>query len=575
MLGGRLRKNRCRHPPPKRIHELWKIFIDNVDPLTKILHIPTLRPAIERAVGDIAAIPRSFEALMFAIYSTAVMSLNDEDCREKLGEPRKTLLWKYINATRAALSRARFMGTTSLVVLQALVLHLLSVRDIQEPRAVWSLTGVAIRIAEGLGLERDGVYMGLSPFETEMRRRIWWLLKTHDGRTAELCGLHKFRDLDVRPESTKTPTNVNDDQLYPSMSSLPPEPKSLTDISFVALKYDLMNFATSRVARFRQQGKNISQWDRDLASESDKLVTDETLKEIESLIEVKYLRYCDPSQPLHLMIMLMGRCAMNTIRFLTHHPRRWASIEQTPVSERQWVWEVSIRLLEQHNMLQSNPQLKRFSWQAAYVMQWHAFIHVLDTLRATPLIADAEKVWELIGSTYKNNPAMIIDARRHIHVAVGSLCLKAYSARARALLHDKNGSAVPAPEFIIKLRQQNEAAKLKKESRYENNGQVINSPYHRARSGDIGFSDGGVLESSLLDQRASFQEPRPTQTADDDRFWFLDSFDNSRVSSFNDVVGTSQDLGQAQDRTMEENDLQGIAWEQWDAWLAEAMYPSS
>lgn len=226
-------------------------------------------------------------------------------------------------------------------------------------------------------------------------------------------------------------------------------------------------------------------------------------------------------------------------------------------------------------MLQSNPQLKRFSWQAAYVMQWHAFIHVLDTLRATPLIADAEKVWELIGSTYKNNPAMILDTRRHIHVAVGSLCLKAYGARARTLLHDKNGSAVPAPEFIIKLRQQNEAAKLKKESRYENNEQAINSPYHIARSGDIGFSDGGILESSLLDQRASFQEPRPTETADCDGFWFLDRVDNSRVSSFNDVVGTSQDLGQAQDRTREENDLQGITWEQWDAWLAEAMFPSS
>ena len=61
------------------------------------------------------------------------------------------------------------MGTTSLVVLQALVLHLLSVRDIYEPRAVWSLTGVAVRIAQGMGLERDGVFLGLPPFETEMR----------------------------------------------------------------------------------------------------------------------------------------------------------------------------------------------------------------------------------------------------------------------------------------------------------------------------------------------------------------------------------------------------------------------
>lgn len=95
------------------------------------------------------------------------------------------------------------MGIISLVVLQALVLHLLSVRDIYKPHTLWSLTSVAVRIAQSMGLERDGVSLGLPPFETEMQRRIWWLLKTHDFRTAELCGLAKFRDLDTGAESTK------------------------------------------------------------------------------------------------------------------------------------------------------------------------------------------------------------------------------------------------------------------------------------------------------------------------------------------------------------------------------------
>jgi hypothetical protein len=72
---------------------------------------------------------------------------------------------------------------------------------------------------------------------------------------------------------------------------------------------------------------------------------------------------------LHLITMLMARAAMNPVRFLTHHPRRWASIKQTPLSERQWVWEVSIKLLEQHSMLQSNSLLKEFAWYAASVMQ--------------------------------------------------------------------------------------------------------------------------------------------------------------------------------------------------------------
>lgn len=283
------------HPPPERIHQLWHIFVENVDPLTKLVHVPTLQPAIQKAASDTGTIPRSFEALMFAIYGAAVMSLKNDDCKQRLGEPRKTLLSRYISATKAALSRAKFMGTISLIVLQALVIHLLSVRDIYEPRAVWSLTGVAVRIAQSMGLDRDGVSLGLPPFETEIRRRVWWLLKGHDFRTAELCGLPKFRDLDISPNSTKWPTNVNDDQLYPGMLSFPTESNSLTDIVFVAMRHELANFAAGRVARFRQQGKKSDGLDF-RAIGSDKVEIDGALRQLEELLETKYLRYCDPSQ---------------------------------------------------------------------------------------------------------------------------------------------------------------------------------------------------------------------------------------------------------------------------------------
>ncbi|KAE8442681.1 hypothetical protein EG329_002926 [Mollisiaceae sp. DMI_Dod_QoI] len=575
---------KSRHPPPEFIHQLWQIYIENVDPLTKVVHVPTLRPAIQKAASNIGTIPRSFEALMFAIYSAAVMSLNDDECKQRFCEPRKTLISRYITATKAALSRAKFMETRSLVVLQALVLHLLSVQDIYEPRTVWSLTGVAVRIAQGMGLERDGMFLGLSPFEAEIRRRIWWLLKTHDHRTAELCGLSKFRDLDTGPDNTKWPTNVNDDQLYLGMPSLPAESKTLTDIAFVALKYELVNFTASRVTKFRQQGKNSSQWDRDLASGGDKVETDEALREFEGLLEMKYLRYCDPSQPLHLMTMLMARAAINTVRFLTHHPRRWASIQQTPLSERQWVWEVSIKLLEQHNVLRSNPLLKQFAWHAPFVMQWHAFIHLLDTLRANPLIADAEKVWELIGNTYENNPAMAMDTRKPIHVAVGSLCLKAYDARAAALLQNNNICPPPTPEFILKLRQQQEVAKAKRHARDAKGSRTIDpAPHSQAKARDMGTRpDAGViysndtLDSTHLHQSAISHSPSLAQT-DGDPFWFINGFDDSQADSLNDVMDMDLDSMLAQSRSVEDNASQTIAWEQWDTWLAEsnAMLPFS
>ena len=162
--------------------------------------------------------------------------------------------------------------------------------------------------------------------------------------------------------------------------------------------------------------------------------------------------------------MLALRAAMNVVRILTHHPGRWASIEQTPLAERQSVWELASKLLEQHYMLQSNPILKLFAWRAAYFLSWHAFIHVLDTLRANPLTADAGKTSQLIGNIYDSSPDMVLDTKKPIHVAVGNLCMKAWVAREIA---QQNGStySLPMTQCIPQLREQHELAKTKKQAR--------------------------------------------------------------------------------------------------------------
>ncbi|KAI1374242.1 fungal-specific transcription factor domain-containing protein [Hypoxylon crocopeplum] len=569
---------KSRHPPPEDILQLWQIFIENIDPLTKVVHVPTLRPAIQKATSNIEAVPRSFEALMFAIYSAAVMSLTNDECKQRLCEPRKVLLSRYISATKASLLSAKFMGTTSLVVLQALIIYLFAVRDIYEPRVVWSLTGVALRIAQGMGLERDGVYLGLPPFETEMRRRIWWQLKMHDFRTGELCGISKFQDLHIGAESTKWPTYINDDRLYPGMASLAAETNKMTDIVFISLKCDLLNYAAGRRAELLRQGKGFKPWDPHPPGSSTAEM-EESSREIEELLEAKYLRYCDPSQPLHLMTMLMARCSINIIRFMSHHPRRWASREQTPPSERQWVWEICIRLLEQHNMLQSNPQLKRFAWHAPYFQQWHAIIHVLDSLRADPLNADAEKAWTHIGSTYENSPDMVSDMRKPIHVAVGNLCLKAYSTR-EAALQNRNIRPSPVPHFIVQLRQQREVVKARRQERHAKSGppeslasygqtNTFNNDPRSAPRPDNGVNNlSDTLDSTYLEQSRKPQPPGLSSSGthislESDPFQFTYGLDDGQIGDTNMDLGFMLD----QDYDVEGTAMNTINWDQWDSWL--------
>ena len=71
------------------------------------------------------------------------------------------------------------------------------------------MTGLAIRIAHGMGIDRDGELFKLRPLETELRRRVWHQISSLDLRASEARGMlptHLSYD-------TKLPSNINDSDL--------------------------------------------------------------------------------------------------------------------------------------------------------------------------------------------------------------------------------------------------------------------------------------------------------------------------------------------------------------------------
>jgi len=575
ILSCKMSNTASLHPPAELIHQLWQTFIDNVNPLTKLVHVPSLQPAIKKAIVNIEHIPRGFEALMFAIYSMAVLSLTENDCKEILGETRAILLHRYVSATKAALSRARFMSSTSIVVLQALVLHIFSIRDVYEPRAVWGLTGVAIRVAEGMGMRLDGILLGLSPFESEIRRRIWWQLRMLDFRAAELSGQAKFRDFELDETTPKKPANINDSDMYPAMPQAAAESTKPTEMIWCMLRFELASFAATQKARLHKLGKSSDEY----TAMDDLKMKIFFIKEIEDMMETKYLRFCDPSQPLQLIAMLGARITTNMIRFMAHHPRRWSKLDQVPVSEQQLVWDIVIQLLEQYNMMQSNPQLRRFAWSVPYFIQWHIVIHLLDTLRADPLHLDAVKAWRVIDALYENNSEMLLSIKRPIFVAVGNLCLKAHSARAAVLAKEKRSLSDP-PVYINKLREQREAAKARREAATaRSKGKETTDGEKRlaAADADVTWPNTDLRSAEALVETQSQQYQVPDQPSNpvqgstrtgDDAFWLSDALDDGFFGGGAvDMMSLDTDAILAQDYWLGTPDGEVIDWAQWDAWF--------
>ena len=96
-------------------------------------------------------------------------------------------------------------------------------------KSLWSLMGIIVCNAERYGLHRDGTLLGLPPYETERRRRVWWELQHLDMALGVKSG---SMSLSLQaPWDARLPLNIEDEDIEPSMREAPEEREGLTSMS--------------------------------------------------------------------------------------------------------------------------------------------------------------------------------------------------------------------------------------------------------------------------------------------------------------------------------------------------------
>ncbi len=116
------------YPEPQLALRLWAVYVKSVDPVLKILHVPTAQSSVVATILDPKSASSSAVALTFAIYFAAVTSLCHGNGTEHIDLPheKSLLLKQYKIALDRLLVITDLMNKPEMVALQALTIYVVS-----------------------------------------------------------------------------------------------------------------------------------------------------------------------------------------------------------------------------------------------------------------------------------------------------------------------------------------------------------------------------------------------------------------------------------------------------------------
>ncbi|KAK5134016.1 hypothetical protein LTR08_007021 [Meristemomyces frigidus] len=431
------------HPLPNQIAQYWEVYKDRVDPLVKVLHIPTIEPTVLSAASHLPNLSKGFETLLFTIYYGATTSLSPQDCLLKFGEEKSVLLSRYRFAVEQALARANFLTTEEAIVLQAFVIFLICLRRNNDARVIWTLTGLVVRIAQTIGMHRDGSHFGLAPFEVEMRRRLWWQVCILDTRASEDHGC----DPTIIEQSfdTKMPLNVNDVDIRPGMKDFPPERQGCTDISFCLIRFEVAN--TFRRINYIPPGPHRSNDFDTTVTLQDK---EKWITECHQRLEERYLKHCDMSVPLFWVTATVARLMMSKMWLMVYHPfQRHDGGVSLPSETKDKLFITSLENIEYSTLLETESRTMKWGWLFRTYMQWHALAFMLSELCHRTSGDLVERAWVAVEKTRDGRwgvPSLIEDTQAgHLWRPLKKIYRKAKEARLRGLHEEQRAKQVEDP----------------------------------------------------------------------------------------------------------------------------------
>ncbi|KAF4438893.1 hypothetical protein F53441_12689 [Fusarium austroafricanum] len=423
-------------PLPFQILRLWQVFLERVNPLTKMIHTPTTEHLVISAMINHSNISHKNRALLYAIYLASVVTLTGEEAMTMLALHKDEAIQIFTQGLKRALSKINFLRNYNMVVLQALVLYLIALQGRSNHDAVWVLSGVVIRIAHKMGLHRDGEALGLTPFETEMRRRVWWRIVILDCMYAATSGMNPT--LLPLGCDTEMPHNINDADFSPESKVIRPK-QGPTEMVFALLLYKIVNFVKdnrlSECDHLLLGGQDVEPGTPEYEVYRESLNYLSNLgDEFDKMMGEVEKKYCNASLgPLHVYALVFRPHILREIRTMA------TAMDEIP----EWGTEVKnshdnfFRIWLAHN--ENEVGLLDLTANGPFAYSSKSFFHFDSLLflagqlvHRSPVGSLTERTWSLFDRFYYYHDELYnLSQRQHFQLA--RLLLKAWGPREKAL----------------------------------------------------------------------------------------------------------------------------------------------
>ncbi|VUC28137.1 unnamed protein product [Clonostachys rosea] len=385
------------HPSKHVALRLWRLYGERVEDVTghKVLHGPTDEVKVYTTIDDPSNASYENLALCYAIYFTATVSLEKSETEQVLEDDRTTSLFSFKIGLEQAFAWGDYLDRPSLTSLFAMAIYLCGLRVQHRGRSLWILNGLAIRIAQSLGLHRDGERLGLSPFQSEIRRRLWWHLLSRDGRAGEDHGLQVATSHTWDTLNVALPLNVEDVDLYPEMTELPQPRKGWTPMTFGLIAIHIAR-ATSRLDTIASESTSCSPPDENLRRQ--------ICQELSDHVE-QHLEFCNHAIPRQRMTLTMARFIVSKIEIMSRQqftflasrggPREQFATEQNLIE--------SLDIMDMKLAIKADEMLKPYWWSHPAFPQYHALLYALWHLCVNPKSPLAERAWKVIDNVFESD----------------------------------------------------------------------------------------------------------------------------------------------------------------------------